>query len=362
MTEAEKLALAERIESLILVRQDAIREALPGLLDNATTQLGRILVEHHEHFLSALRSVPSEEDIARAICRAKIQRNPREYGFDSFTSFTTERVERLVESSLPYHRPEARAVLQLLTGKEGPPPSPVTAPGRAQAALLQNYRNLGQGVRMIREAVEQVYGASLLPAGEHTGPTPIHECEAIAKAIYAAADVRSPVASDHLVDANKVTGVPVTDAPGRAQAIAGLPSDWLHREVFAKDEHGFSAGWLACREAAAQAITARGLDGAPVTIANGVYSRSRLDAIAIIRSLTPPASAWREIETAPKDGSFVLLFSPKGGRQIAFYEERTILGHPAWFAPIEEQRVGGGAYTYDPTHWQPLPSPPEAGR
>lgn len=341
MTEAEKLALAERIEAIILVRQDASRGGLPGLIDNTTKQLGRILVEHHEHFLSALRSVPSEEDIARALVAATCGS-----GFVPGDGA----------------KQAARAVLQLLTGKEESPPSPVTAPGRAQAALLQNYRNLGQGVRMIREAVEQVYGASLLPAGEHTGPTPIHECEAIARAIYAAADVRSPVASDQLVDANKVIGVPVTDAPGRAQAIAGLPSDWLHREVFAKDEHGFTSGWLACRDAAAQAITARGLDGAPVTIANGVYSRSRLDAIAIIRSLTPPASAWREIETAPKDGSFVLLFSPKGGRQIAFYEERTILGHPAWFAPIEEQRVGGGAYTYDPTHWQPLPSPPEAGR
>jgi hypothetical protein len=56
----------------------------------------------------------------------------------------------------------------------------------AYEGLLQNYRDLGHGVRLIREAVERTFGAGLLPSNEHTGITPLEECEAIARAIYAA--------------------------------------------------------------------------------------------------------------------------------------------------------------------------------
>ena len=52
--------------------------------------------------------------------------------------------------------------------------------------LLKNYRDLTMAERNIREAVELSFGASLLPSGEHTGATPVDECEAIARAIYAA--------------------------------------------------------------------------------------------------------------------------------------------------------------------------------
>ena len=39
---------------------------------------------------------------------------------------------------------------------------------------------------MLREAVEQAFGASLFPPGEHVGGAPVEECEAIVRAIYAA--------------------------------------------------------------------------------------------------------------------------------------------------------------------------------
>jgi len=55
---------------------------------------------------------------------------------------------------------------------------------------MRHYRELAQGVRMIREAVEQTFGAGLLPAGEHTAVTPLEECEAIARAIYAAGSLQ----------------------------------------------------------------------------------------------------------------------------------------------------------------------------
>ena len=40
-------------------------------------------------------------------------------------------------------------------------------------------RDLTHGVRMIREAVEQTFGAGLLPPAEYAGANPVEECEAI---------------------------------------------------------------------------------------------------------------------------------------------------------------------------------------
>jgi len=63
----------------------------------------------------------------------------------------------------------------------------VTHERRYQEAMRQ-YRELTQGVRMIREVVEQTFGAGVLPAGEYAGATPLQECEALARAIYAAGE------------------------------------------------------------------------------------------------------------------------------------------------------------------------------
>ena len=45
---------------------------------------------------------------------------------------------------------------------------PETRGPRYEDAML-HYRELAKGVRMIREAVEQTFGAGLLPTGEHAG-------------------------------------------------------------------------------------------------------------------------------------------------------------------------------------------------
>jgi hypothetical protein len=50
------------------------------------------------------------------------------------------------------------------------------------ARLLQKYH-----VRMIRRAAERAFRAGALPPVERIGATPLEECEAIARAIYAAA-------------------------------------------------------------------------------------------------------------------------------------------------------------------------------
>lgn len=73
----------------------------------------------------------------------------------------------------------------------------------------------------------------------------------------------------------------------------------------------------------------------------------RAEARAAIAAMDRPG--WRPIETAPKDGRRVLLW------------------HPSWEAPSGGQWYGsdwrlfyhGGAYATQPTHWMPLPTPPE---
>lgn len=62
------------------------------------------------------------------------------------------------------------------------------------------------------------------------------------------------------------------------------------------------------------------------------------------------AQGWRPIETAPKDGSPVLLFSTSEGQDVGSWEVTYDAGH--------EWMDAQGYSIYDVTHWQPLPPPP----
>ena len=64
---------------------------------------------------------------------------------------------------------------------------------------------------------------------------------------------------------------------------------------------------------------------------------------------------WHPLETAPKDGTRVLLYYPADDGEPAFgdvmsCDESNEVGRDFEFM------IGG----VDPTHWQPLPDPPEA--
>jgi hypothetical protein len=66
---------------------------------------------------------------------------------------------------------------------------------------------------------------------------------------------------------------------------------------------------------------------------------------------------WRPIETAPKDGSKILAWAPDLA-PISYYGV-------AFWAEAQEanpRSVAGWFWSYAtrPTHWQPLPPPPEA--
>ncbi len=72
-------------------------------------------------------------------------------------------------------------------------------------------------------------------------------------------------------------------------------------------------------------------------------------------------SEWQPIETAPKDGTRVLAFD---GSQIITvdYQEPSYIGVNNHIK-IEESWVqisdSGRATDFYPTHWMPLPGPPE---
>lgn len=73
-------------------------------------------------------------------------------------------------------------------------------------------------------------------------------------------------------------------------------------------------------------------------------------------------SEWQLIETAPKDGMPIIVYSPENGVFTAEYteslcdccypEERH--GEEAWFASTGEDLTDDM-----PTHWMPLPTPPK---
>jgi hypothetical protein len=71
-------------------------------------------------------------------------------------------------------------------------------------------------------------------------------------------------------------------------------------------------------------------------------------------------SAWKPIETAPKDGSTLLLYCPDGDLPA----DRVVGGWWDDFGPYRKEMGGDGVWSFDlpgePTHWMPLPEPPSA--
>lgn len=73
------------------------------------------------------------------------------------------------------------------------------------------------------------------------------------------------------------------------------------------------------------------------------------EAYAIADSIMALLPGWQPIETAPKDGTRVLLYRP--GEQIIGY----------WWRGADDEywNAARGLEFYGPTHWRSLPEPPE---
>ena len=81
---------------------------------------------------------------------------------------------------------------------------------------------------------------------------------------------------------------------------------------------------------------------------------------AFLRSLIPLVEAgeraqWQPIETAPKDGTKVLLYKPDDEFWCSS------IATARWWAKESEWLCTGSAYFPAPTHWQPLPPEPKGG-
>ena len=93
---------------------------------------------------------------------------------------------------------------------------------------------------------------------------------------------------------------------------------------------------------------------------------TRLEAFALGHSILDPArpeTDWRDIDTAPKDGTHILAYRlPLGIRFTNLTNPPTVVH---WF----DDPCAPGFYTsvnsiepehsFDPTHWMPLPDPPK---
>lgn len=73
--------------------------------------------------------------------------------------------------------------------------------------------------------------------------------------------------------------------------------------------------------------------------------------------------SWQKIESARKDAGYILGYSPQLGGIVDVWRWESQDFHkkpkPYWcrpFFPVEWDRG------QQPTHWQPLPAPPEEGR
>jgi len=98
-----------------------------------------------------------------------------------------------------------------------------------------------------------------------------------------------------------------------------------------------AATLVACRTAADAALAACG------------YAEMQAE-IERLRALVE----WRPIETAPKDGTFLLLFDPHNDRTITVGFWSTQGLGPEWARWVSIP----GAFGRKPTHWLPLPPPP----
>lgn len=67
------------------------------------------------------------------------------------------------------------------------------------------------------------------------------------------------------------------------------------------------------------------------------------------------AMDWQLIETAPKDGTRFLTWTPRYGVRIGTAVHRS--DHDDWLSNVDQ--YGGSSKGGErPTHWAPLPAPP----
>lgn len=71
---------------------------------------------------------------------------------------------------------------------------------------------------------------------------------------------------------------------------------------------------------------------------------------------------WRPIETAPRDGTAILIAGGTYSYDIYADETFNSVTIAYWYGNHwrgEDRQAHDEWYTHDPTHWMPLPEPPK---
>jgi len=67
-------------------------------------------------------------------------------------------------------------------------------------------------------------------------------------------------------------------------------------------------------------------------------------------------SEWQPIETAPRDGTKLLGYEGDGRINTMWFESQYVWVSPgAWISDYNRSDT----YEHQPTHWMPLPEPPQ---
>jgi len=77
-------------------------------------------------------------------------------------------------------------------------------------------------------------------------------------------------------------------------------------------------------------------------------------------------SDWQPIASAPRDGTRILIYQPKGQHRAWKGKQRPEhIDTAYWHQPGNPEKEGfwcaSVMYVFRPTHWQPLPEPPKGG-
>jgi hypothetical protein len=96
---------------------------------------------------------------------------------------------------------------------------------------------------------------------------------------------------------------------------------------------------------------------------DAAYERALDDVLAAINAI-PAVDEWQPIETAPKDGTVVILFNDENDENDDWSKISVgVFDHSIWHCIYSLQTEFGefGMDTFVdcmPTHWRPLPNPP----
>lgn len=91
---------------------------------------------------------------------------------------------------------------------------------------------------------------------------------------------------------------------------------------------------------------------------DSVITRGMWDAFCAARRLAGTASAWRPIESAPRDGTELLLCDDECIRSVGRWSKHNHVPLYGWVRQVE--LYGEEVDAFDAKFWQPLPPPPEA--